>query len=313
MSNVATINPPRSVLLTMSERYGMEPQAFEQTLRATVFPANGTKEQFAAFLLVAKEYYLNPLLKEIYAFPARNGGIQPIVPIDGWTNIINSNPQLDGIEFDDHLNEHGIVTAITCRIFRKDRAHPIVVTEYMDECARSTETWKQWPRRMLRHKALIQCARYAFGLAGIVDPDEAERIRDVNEMKPVGEKPRTVKGVLDHFAGVLDHFAGEPKVEEAETVGADEPKKKRTTKKEAGLRYEPELSATNLNAILEGLSAPMSADELREFVNVNASIVQRLIPEHQRVAEGELAMRAAEIIGGDELPTFLGDSGRRAE
>ncbi|EEW4602325.1 phage recombination protein Bet, partial [Escherichia coli] len=32
------------------------------------------------------------------------------------------------------------------------------------------------PKRMLRHKAMIQCARLAFGFAGIYDNDEAERI-----------------------------------------------------------------------------------------------------------------------------------------
>jgi len=195
---VATITRPqgRSVLIDMSERFGMEPTAFEQTLRATVVPNNCSKEQFAAFLLVAKEYDLNPITKEIYAFPTRSGGIQPIVGIDGWCNLVNSHPALNGIEFDDHIDD-GKVTAITCRIWRKDREKPIVVTEYLAECLRSTDPWKQYPRRMLRHKALIQCARYAFGFAGIIDPDEAERMemRDVTprdepppppEMKPIG-------------------------------------------------------------------------------------------------------------------------------
>lgn len=34
---------------------------------------------------------------------------------------------------------------------------------------------------MLRHKATIQAARYAFGFSGIVDPDEAERIASVQQ------------------------------------------------------------------------------------------------------------------------------------
>ena len=184
--NVATLNPPsRSVTVDMATRFGMEPQAFEQTLRATVVPGNCSKEQFAAFLLVAREYELNPLTKEIYAFPAKGGGIQPIVSIDGWCNLINSHPQLDGIEFDDRL-EGGKVTSITARLWRKDRQKPIVVTEYLAECQRQTDPWKQYPRRMLRHKALIQCARYAFGFAGIVDPDEAERLgADVSAMRDV--------------------------------------------------------------------------------------------------------------------------------
>jgi hypothetical protein len=32
---------------------------------------------------------------------------------------------------------------------------------------------------MLRHKAMVQCARLAFGYAGIYDADEADRIRDI--------------------------------------------------------------------------------------------------------------------------------------
>jgi phage recombination protein Bet len=175
MSNVAVIEPRvKSVLLDMSDRYGMEPAAFEATLRNTVVPNNCTKEQFAAFLLVAKEYKLNPLLKEIYAFPSK-GGIQPIVGVDGWANLINSHPAFDGMDFEDHF-EDGNLASITCKMYRKDRTHPITATEYLSECKRSTEPWQKWPRRMLRHKAMIQAARYAFSFAGIIDPDEAERV-----------------------------------------------------------------------------------------------------------------------------------------
>lgn len=185
----------KSVLMTMAHKYSMEPDAFERTLRATVIPANTSREQFAAFLVVANEYGLSPLTKEIYAFPAKGGGIQPIVSIDGWLNIINSHPKLNGIEFDDHLSQDGkSVTAITVRIWRKDRDKPIVVTEYLAECFRQSEPWQKYPRRMLRHKALIQGARYAFGFAGIVDPDEAERMgagpmRDVAPRRDEGPPP----------------------------------------------------------------------------------------------------------------------------
>lgn len=215
-TNIATIEPPRkSVLVAMASKYNMEPAAFEQTLRATVFK-DATKEQFAALLVVANQYGLNPLTKEIYAFPAKGGGIQPIVPIDGWTNIINSNPHFDGVEFDDHMDDEGNVEAITARMWRKDRSHPVVVTEYMVECKRGTETWKTWPRRMLRHKALIQCARYAFGFAGIVDPDEAERMgidtspmRDVTPKPPAPTPPKPTAEVAEEAPPVAEASATE--------------------------------------------------------------------------------------------------------
>lgn len=179
----------RSVLVSLAAKFSMEPAAFEQTLRATVFPKDGSREQFAAFLVVANEYGLNPLTKEIYAFPTQRGGVQPIVSIDGWCNLMNSHPSFNGVEFDDHVSQDGkTVTAITAKIWRKDREKPIVATEYMAECARNTEPWQKWPRRMLRHKALIQCARYAFGFAGIVDPDEAERM-GVRDATARGDDP----------------------------------------------------------------------------------------------------------------------------
>lgn len=180
-----------SVIASMAERYGMDRRAFEATLMAAVMPANGAQpshEQVAAFLLVAKKYGLNPFTKEIYAFPAK-GGIQPIVSIDGWMKIINDHPQFDGMDFEDHFNEGGKLVSITCRMHRKDRTHPVEVTEYMAECQRNTDPWQRWPARMLRHKAAIQAARYAFGFSGIMEPDEVERIAttDVVHVEAVRE------------------------------------------------------------------------------------------------------------------------------
>lgn len=177
MNQVATIQP-RSITAEMAGRFGMEAGPFEATLRATVVPKDCTREQFAAFLMVARDYHLNPITKEIFAFPTRAGGIQPIVSVDGWMNLMNSHPQMDGMEFDDLKDETGNLVAIKCRVYRKDRRFPIEVIEYMAECKRSTDTWKTWPARMLRHKAAIQAARYAFGFSGIVEPDEFERMND---------------------------------------------------------------------------------------------------------------------------------------
>ena len=151
-------------------------EAFSEILAKTIMPSERVRpEQITSFLMVASQYKLNPVTKEIYAFPNR-GGIQPIVSIDGWLKIINSHPQFDGMEFKDELDGDGKLLSVTCRIYRKDRSHPIEMTEYMRECSRGTDPWKQWPNRMLRHKATIQAARYAFGFSGICDPDEAERI-----------------------------------------------------------------------------------------------------------------------------------------
>jgi phage recombination protein Bet len=166
----------RSIVTAMAERYGMEAGAFKQTLLATVMPRGSTMENVAAFLVVAKEHNLNPFTREIFAFPdAKSGGVRPIVSVDGWARILNDHPKFDGCELVECDNDKGDFVAVRCSIWRKDRSRPFTVTEYLNECSRNTEPWQRWPRRMLRHKALIQCARLAFSFSGIIDEDEYER------------------------------------------------------------------------------------------------------------------------------------------
>lgn len=170
----------KSLMTTFANRYGLEPDKMLSTLKATAFKGEVTNEQMAALVLVANQYNLNPFTKEIYAFPdTKSGGIVPVVGVDGWSRIVNENPNFDGMDFEE------VEGGITCRIYRKDRSHPVAVTEYLSECARGTAPWKSHPKRMLRHKAFIQCARYAFAYTGIYDEDEAERIIESAGVKDV--------------------------------------------------------------------------------------------------------------------------------
>ena len=147
-------------------------------LRNTVFRSCKRPEEFMSACMVAREYKLNPILKEIYAFPSQNG-VVPIVSIDGWIRIINSHPKYAGCKFKytGSVKEEGVGDlACTCVIYRTDRKEPIEVQEFYEECYRDTDPWNDMPRRMLRWKSLIQCARVAFGFAGIYDFDEGNDI-----------------------------------------------------------------------------------------------------------------------------------------
>lgn len=171
--NQALAQPSRpSALAQMASRLSLEPERMKATLKATVFSACRNDEELAALVVVSNEYNLNPLLREIYAFPAKGGGIVPVVSVDGWIKLINSHPQMDGMEFQDHRDASGELESMTCTIWRRDRTRPIVVTEYLSECFRNTEPWKM-KHRMLRHKTLKECARVAFGFSGVHDEDEA--------------------------------------------------------------------------------------------------------------------------------------------
>lgn len=190
-SALATLTSKLAARLEMGDGNGLI-----ETLKATAFKGQVTDAQMTALMVVANQYGLNPWTKEIYAFPDKNNGIVPVVGVDGWARIINSHPQFDGMEFaqDDE--------SCTCIMYRKDRTHPIKVTEYMSECKRSNAgPWTSHPKRMLRHKAMIQCSRLAFGFGGIYDPEEAEVI--------AGEKNITAQGATEPVKEPLPAYSDE--------------------------------------------------------------------------------------------------------
>jgi phage recombination protein Bet len=179
---VATTQPKLSLVATMAHRFSMEPGNFLNVVKKTVFPQDREvgNEQVAAFLAVAQQYDLNPFTREIFAFPTKGGGIQPIVSIDGWIKLIVGHPQYNGMDLQLVVDKDGKPSSCSCTIYRKDREHPTPVIEYYDECFRNTEPWNKMPKRMLRHKAIKEAGRITFGFAGIADEDEAaDAIRNI--------------------------------------------------------------------------------------------------------------------------------------
>lgn len=173
----------------LAERFGIldiEASELVNVLKQTAFKTKDTVSdaQLGALLIVAAQYNLNPFTRELFAYPDKNNGIVPVVSIDGWSRIINDNPQMDGIEFNysENTSKHKQKTCyewIECVIYRKDRSKPIVIRERFEEVVRDANfvtPWDSHPSRMHRHKSMIQCARIAFGFGGIFDQDEAERI-----------------------------------------------------------------------------------------------------------------------------------------
>lgn len=201
-AEIATLPSAPSLVTKIAGRYGVDANKLLGTLKATAFRQKEgvqiSNEQMMALLVVADQYQLNPFTKEIYAFEDR-GAIVPIVSVDGWSRIINSHQNLDGIEF---RYSENVVTPpggkpcpewCEAVIHHKDRSRPTVVREYLDEVYRAptrfSGPWQTHTKRFLRHKALIQAARVAFGFSGIYDQDEGERIIEghvtrVNDPRP---------------------------------------------------------------------------------------------------------------------------------
>jgi phage recombination protein Bet len=196
MTNQIIVAPQQkpSALAVMASRCNVDPAKLHSTLKNTVFKG-ATDDELLALVVTANTYELNPILKELYAFPKKGGGITPMVGVDGWIKIANRQPNFDGMDVEVY-GDGKTPTHATGTIYLKDRSHPVKVTEYFDECKRNTDPWNQMPRRMIRNKAIIQAIRLAFGVSGIHDEDEARdisgQVQIVSGAKPVF-RPRAVE------------------------------------------------------------------------------------------------------------------------
>jgi phage recombination protein Bet len=231
MSNIAKIDPQKSVLVRFANNYGVDQDKMLTTLKNTCFKdPNITNEQMMALLIVAEQHKLNPFTKEIYAFPDRQNGIVPVVGVDGWSRIINERPTFDGMEFRQSENMVTMDDAkpcpewIECSIFDTERSHPVTVREYLDEVYREPfkgknnysikGPWQTHTKRMLRHKAMIQCARVAYGFSGIYDPDEAERVIDGEIVREQINPDPVDQDAINHAIATFDELIENDEINE---------------------------------------------------------------------------------------------------
>jgi phage recombination protein Bet len=198
--------PQGNALTIMANRYAVKPEQLKQTLKKTIIK-NATDEQFITFCVVANQYRLNALTKEIYAFPDKREGIVPIVSTDGWNKLMTTHEKYLG----HHYAESEVVVTpeggkpcpewMEIHIQKNDGGE-VVVREHLNECYRppikrdnrTIDTpWQTHTRRMLRHKTKIQGAREAFGFGGIYDEDEGTRIVEARE----AEGPEDIVGTVE--------------------------------------------------------------------------------------------------------------------
>lgn len=212
-TDIAKINDRiagQPAITDLARHYGVSAAAFVFTFRSVAMPKDHSEAEFISCCLVAKEHGLNPLTKELYFMRTRAGAIQPIVSVDGWMRKLNEHPQFDGIEFTDVNDDKGRPVAVTCTVYRKDRLRPTKVTEHLDECEKSGNAiWKSHPRRMLRHRALTQAARYAVGFSGVMDADEFQQWQgdqpaDAPAPQPLRVAPKPAAAVLPDLPDIPD-------------------------------------------------------------------------------------------------------------
>lgn len=194
-----------SVLARMAEHFGVSPKGLYTTLAKTCFRkpdgSAPTNEEMMSLLIISEKAGLNPMLGQIYAFPGKNGGIVPIVGVNGLREIATANPEYSGVRFE--YSERVVsVAGVECnesiRCFVKRRRPDGYVFEsegiaFFTEKFRPTEPWKNQPRHMLSNKALIQALKNTFpALSSLYDEDEGWKAAGMQEQtaapatQPVG-------------------------------------------------------------------------------------------------------------------------------
>lgn len=172
-------------------RSGLSRDSFVRAIISTAFGRMVAWSQLDVerVLIAAERLGLDPALGEIFAVPRElpsdsvpgsacmaNRPAELVLSVDGWCRVINSHPHFDGISFAESATSvDGMPEFIECTIYRKDRGTATSIREYMCEANTGTGAWVTHPRRMLRHKAMVQCARVCFGLGGVMELDEATR------------------------------------------------------------------------------------------------------------------------------------------
>jgi hypothetical protein len=257
-----------SALSQMAARFAVSETNLASTIKKMCIKGSATDDEFRAFIIVANQYGLNPLTREIHAF-ASNGTIVPIVGIDGWARIVNESKRFNGCTFTEVKD--GDDLGITCTMFVKDRDHPVEVTEWLSECHRPTGPWKM-KRRMLRHKAFMQAARIAFSIGGIYDEDEA---RDIIEQPAEDDQPTPAERRGAEVMSRLSGQGGEPPAQPEVFEGEEKTKQPDPPKEEAKSSNEAEPSKSESQIIADGIIKQIeSCNSITELDMISNSIAK---------------------------------------
>lgn len=191
-----------------------------------------------SFLLTCKNLHLNPLLKQIYGFESK-GKVVTVISIEGWNEIANRHAQFDGFDyefpapqerqltynkttFDGGYRKVTPVTVtrkvseyIICRVYRKDRSHPIAVTTFFDEASTGSEPWATMPMQMLQNRAMVNAIKKAFNVNAYAEDDRSYMMPTYQEImenntaqtEPVAlsdSAPADVPAIADNSTGAQE-------------------------------------------------------------------------------------------------------------
>lgn len=165
-------------------------------------------------LQLITQHRLDPKADEIDLVQYEAGQWQALITVNGWAKLINAQPAFCGIEFAESKEHDGAIPRwMSCTIYRTDRVKPITVKEYLVELKTEHPCWQVMPRRMLRHRAMQQCARLAFGITVPECKSPAVVVAKSNQCAQSLTPPSKEISAVSHRAMLKNHLlqGGQPK------------------------------------------------------------------------------------------------------
>lgn len=239
-NQLAVAQPLVKASTQLSVALGIEPGMMIETIKKQCFPGmnpdNVSDAQLAAFISVANNLGLNPLIPGfLYAYPSKNGGLVPVMGPDGVFKKLDEHVdsgKLAGYEcvvYPEDMTQPP--THAVAKIFRPNNDHPSTYTAIFKEWSvASNPNWASRPRHMLFVRALKQCARQV--IHGLPFDEDERRIAEMIDVTPHDQPkrdaaPPPVSGVAAALASEGEKKRGpgrprkdEPKVVEGEIVEA---------------------------------------------------------------------------------------------
>lgn len=271
---------------------------------------NVTKEDIFTFLIQCKNLGLNPLLKQIYGFVSR-GKLAIVVSIEGWNAIANRSPQFDGCSFEfgpfttrelsynkitynrgtktnnNVTVKRSVADWVKCIVYRKDRAHPIVITTFFDEAYTGSEPWATMPMTMLQNRAFVNSVRKAFNVSAYSEDDRF--INFENVPAPSSTEPLNANAVeITEPAEPVSVPAPSPELPENNSILGQilpdapapdmdipelKPKRGRKKKTETAQVADPVETAETTSNAVDDLPLPPLLDNLQPAEPVSAPAV----------------------------------------
>ena len=167
-----------------------------ELIKKHFFPKNTSEIEMQYCFNIARQYDLDPVLKQIFFVPRSSkddkgnwtNKVEPLVGRDGFLAIAHKTGKFGGIKSETEVkivpklingewqNVKDLVA--TCEVYRTDATKPFVVQVFYNEYVQKTKEgkitnfWATKPDTMLKKVAKSQALRKAFNLSGLYSPEE---------------------------------------------------------------------------------------------------------------------------------------------